>query len=79
MENIHLETQGIKGGNTKTQKVGYVVIGLRSLTDIITVDDFEGQGESYKQRKEQKIEIVENGKLLFSGNKKELFDILKNK
>jgi hypothetical protein len=79
MENIHLETQSIKGGKTKVQKVGFVVIGLRTLTDLISIDDFEGHGDTYKQREHQKIEIVENSKLLFSGTKHELFEILKGK
>ena len=77
MENIHLETQDVKGGNTKTQKVGYLVACLRHEQDMIVVDDFEGKGSSYKQRELQQIEIIENGKILFSGNKYELFEILK--
>lgn len=79
MENIHIETQGIRGGKTTTKKVGYAVIGLRHESDLITIDDFEGQGENYKQRELQRIEIIKNGKLLFSGNKFELFDILEGK
>ena len=79
MKNINLETQGVKGGKTQTKQVGYVVVGLRHESDLITVDDFEGSGDSYKQRELQRIEIIENGKLLFSGNKYELFDILKGK
>lgn len=77
MENIHLETQGVKGGNTKAQKVGYVIACLRHNQDRITIDDFEGHGDSYKQREQQHIEIIENGKVLFSGTKYELFEILK--
>lgn len=79
MNNIHLETQGIKGGNTKTSKVGYALICLRHPADRIIVDDYEGAGERYKQREQQLIEIIENGKLLFSGTKQELFEILKGK
>ena len=76
---IHIGTQGIKGGKTKVQKVGYLIACLRHEQDLITIDDFEGSGATYKQREQQHIEIVENGKLLFSGNKHELFDILKGK
>jgi hypothetical protein len=75
--NIHIETQGVKGGNTKTQKVGYLIACLRHDQDRITIDDFEGQGKGYKQRELQHIEIIENGKVLFSGDKYELFKILK--
>jgi len=79
MKNIYLETQGVKGGETKTQNVGYLLACLRHEQDRIVIDDFEGQGNNYKQRELQNIEIIENGKLLFSGNKYELFEILKGK
>lgn len=78
MENILLETQGVKGGQTKTQKVGYLLATLRHDQDRIIIDDFEGQGETYKQRELQKIEIIQNGKILFSGDKYELFEKLKS-
>ena len=76
-QNITITTQGVKGGNTKTNKVGYALIELRHDQDRITIDDFEGQGDSYRQRELQRIEIIQNGKVLFSGSKYELFDILK--
>ena len=76
-ENITITTQGIKGSNTKTNKAGYALIELRHDQDRITIDDFEGQGRSYRQRELQRIEIIQDGKLLFSGSKYELFDILK--
>jgi hypothetical protein len=76
MKNIILSTQGIKGGDTKTQNVGFVIIELRHDQDRITVDDFEGMGLTYKQREQQKIEIIRNGNVLFSGTKNELFEIL---
>jgi hypothetical protein len=79
MENIYIETQGIKGGNTKVQNVGYLLASLRNNQDRIIIDDFEGHGKGYKQRELQRIEIIENGKLLFSGSKYELFEILKGK
>jgi hypothetical protein len=77
MENIEIYTQGIKGGNVKNQKVGYVLIELRHDQDKISIDDFEGSGDTYKQREQQKIEVIQNGEVLFSGSKYELFDILK--
>jgi len=76
-QNILVQTQGVKGGNTKTSNVGYVLVELRHEQDRITIDDFEGQGTTYKRRELQKIEIIENGKVLFSGDKYELFTILK--
>jgi len=77
MEKLTITTQGIKGGDTKTQKAGYALIELRHDQDRITIDDFEGRGTTYKQRELQNIEIIQNGKVLFSGNKYELFEILK--
>jgi hypothetical protein len=79
MEEISVTTQGIKGGKTKTQKVGYVLTELRHDQDRIIVDDFEGQGNSYKKRELLEITIIQNGKILFKGNKYELFELLKNK
>lgn len=76
--NIHIETQGVKGGKTKTQKVGYLIVCLRHDQDIISIDDFEGQGSNYKQRELQEIKVIQNGEILFEGNKYELFEILKN-
>jgi hypothetical protein len=76
-KNITLTTQGVQGGNTKTSNVGYCLIELRHGQDRITVDDFQGTGRDYKQREFQKIEIIENGNVLFSGSKYELFEVLK--
>jgi len=77
MNNIHIETQGVKGGNTKVSNVGYVITCLRHQQDRITIDDFEGFGKDYKQRETQLIEIIQNGEVLFSGDKYELYDILR--
>ena len=78
-KNIYIETQGVKGGKTQTKEVGFLIACLRHEQDRITIDDFEGFGDDYKQRELQKIEIIQNGKVLFSGDKYELFEILKNK
>ena len=78
MENIHIETQGVKGGQAKSQKVGYVLACLRHSQDRIIIDDFEGMGSDYKQREMQLIEIIQNGKILFSGDKYQLFEKLKS-
>lgn len=78
MENIQIETQGVKGGQAKSQKVGYVLACLRHPQDRIIIDDFEGMGDDYKQREMQLIEIIQNGKILFSGDKYQLFEKLKS-
>jgi len=77
MKNLSITTQGIKGGTTKTQKVGYTLIELRHDQDRIVVDDFTGMGNSYRQRELSEIRIIQNGNILFSGDKYELFEILK--
>jgi hypothetical protein len=80
MSNLSFSTTGVKGTPPKhTEKIGRIVNYLRHTEDRIVVDDFEGQGNSYKKRELTLIEVYENGKLLFSGNKYELFEILKGK
>ncbi len=77
MKNISVHTQGVKGRNSQTKNVGYASVALRHEQDRITIDDFEGAGESYKQRELQLIEIYQNGVILFHGDKYELFEILR--
>jgi len=80
MNNLEFTTQGIKGGkHSKPQKSGFMVVNLRHNLDFITFDDFSGSGETYQQRELTLIEVYENDKLLFSGDKYELFEILKGK
>lgn len=79
MKNIYIETQGVKGGKTQTKEVGFVIACLRHEQDRVTIDDFEGVGDTCKQRELQLIEVYKNGKLLFSGDKYELFNILEEK
>ena len=78
MKNINITTQGVKGKETKSQNIGYLLACLRHEQDRIIIDDFEGSGSNYKQRELQKIEIIQNGKVLFSGDKYELFEKLKS-
>lgn len=77
MGNISIETQGLKGGATQKKEVGSVQTFLRHEQDFIFIDNFEGFGDSYKQRELTKITIVENGNVLFSGDKYELYQQLK--
>ena len=78
MSSISVKTQGVKGGSIQyKEKIGYVTTFLRHSEDFIAVDDFEGHGNSYKKRELTEIRIVQNGVVLFSGTKYELFEILK--
>ena len=74
MENLHLETQGVKGGNTKNHKnIGYIWSKFSNC--IISIDNFQGRGDYFKQRKEPLIYICEigiNNKTIFEGTFKEL-------
>jgi hypothetical protein len=79
MKTISLETQGVRGGGTnKVDTLGSAQIFLRHESDYIFVDDFEGRGDTYKQRELSEILIVENGSILFEGSKYDLFNILKS-
>jgi hypothetical protein len=71
MKNLFLETRGIKGGNPKTTEKNGSVLAVFG-NQRIYIDNFEGRGDSYKQRETLLIEITEEGKLLFSGTFEEL-------
>jgi len=80
MKTISLETQGVKGGQTKkTSSLGSTATFLRHEQDYILIDDFEGFGKDYKQRELTEITIVKNGKILFQGDKYQLFEKLTKK
>lgn len=80
MRNISIETQGVKGGKTtKSSPLGSVQTFLRHEQDFIFIDDFQGFGQTYKQRELTRITIVRNGDVLFCGDKYELFKILEGK
>lgn len=80
MPKLSTKIQGVKGGNPQWKdKNGYVTTFLGHSEDFISVDAYDGSGSSYKERETLLIEVYENGKLLFSGNKYELFEILKGK
>lgn len=79
MKTLSIKTQN-KSGNAPQFKenIGYVTAFLRHSEDRIVIDDFEGEGVTYKQRECTEIKIVENGKTLFQGTKFELFEKLKS-
>lgn len=78
MAHLSIETQGIKGATTnKKVNLGYVQTFLKHEQDYISVDNFEGQGATYKQREQPEIKIVQNGEELFKGTKYELFELLR--
>ena len=80
MAQLNIKTQGIRGGNPQyKENIAAAALILGHSEDKIVVDVFDGQGATYQRRETESIEIIQNGKVLFSGNKYELFEILKGK
>lgn len=73
---IYLETQGVKGGKTKTQKVGYIYANPTEDSSI-SIDAFTGQGETYKPREYKLIVITHGIDVVFTGTFGELILKLK--
>ena len=72
------KTQNKKGDSMQyKENLGYVTTFIRHSEDCIIVDDFEGAGETYKQRELTEIRVYENGTLIFEGNKYDFFEQLK--
>ena len=78
MKNLAVKTQNKKGGAIQyKENLGYVTTFIRHSEDYIVVDDFEGAGETYKQRELTEIRVYQNGTLIFEGNKYDFFEQLK--
>ena len=78
MKNLAIKTQKSSGNEPKYQEnLAFVTTFINHSEDYIVVDNFEGYGDSYKQREVSEIKIFENGVLIFSGSKYELFEQLK--
>ena len=78
MKNLAIKTQKSTGNEPKYQEnLGFVTTFINHSEDYIIVDNFEGQGDSYRERELSEIRIYENGILIFSGSKYELFEQLK--
>ena len=78
MKNLAVKTQNKKGGAIQyKENLGYVTTFIRHSEDYIVVDDFDGAGETYKQRELTEIRVYQNGTLIFEGNKYDFFEQLK--
>jgi len=75
---LYSETQN-KKGNAKQSKssLGYTYTSYGD-NNFISVDAYEGQGSSYKERSEPEIKIVNEGEIIFTGTIEELKNKLKN-
>ena len=79
MKHIGINTQSALGGEPKFKdNFGFVAILMGHSLDFISVDNFEGQGSTYKKREQQLINIVQNGERLFQGTKYELYQLLRS-
>lgn len=76
-----VSTQNKKGNEPKLNyNVGRVDIFIDdSVSGNISIDSFEGQGDSYKQRESSEIAIYDDGVEEFRGTLKELVAILNKK
>lgn len=80
MKNLYLEVQGVKGGKPKTTEKN-ASVWAQFGNNVINIDNFQGRGDAYKQRKEPEILIMttgKDGKTFFEGTFKELFNKLKS-
>ena len=76
-----VNTQNKKGNAPKLNyNVGRVDIFIDdSVSGYISIDSFEGQGDSYKQRESSEIAIYADGVEEFRGTLKELITLLNKK
>ena len=70
---LSLKTTGVRGGDPKyTESTGKVVTFVDTDSNLIIADAFEGQGDTYKRRKESEVQVIMDGKTLFKGTFEEL-------
>ena len=76
MATLNIKTQGKRGGNPQYKEdIGYATLFLNSQ-DYISIDVFEGYGETYKRREQEEINITIFGEELFTGTRQELHELL---
>lgn len=76
MKRLSVEIQGVKGGNTKTQKIGYGMINVNE-EKVISVDNFSGSGDTYQQRENPIICIFDDtNECIFEGTHQQLVNLL---
>lgn len=78
MKTVKIGTQGVKGGNYKEKTVGYASV-INGGNKIISIDNFVGVGDIYKQREEPIICIFGETSydVLFEGTHEQLIELLK--
>lgn len=77
MKKLAIKTQNKAGNEPKyKENLGLVSIFINSEA-WISIDLFEGFGDSYRQRETEEITISDNGNIVFKGSFRELIQILK--
>lgn len=77
MKALKIGVQGVKGGNPKQQVIGYGAI-FSGSEKIISVDNYKGYGNTYKQMSEPVICIFGENQndCIFEGTHEQLVNIL---
>lgn len=79
MKTLMLTEQGVRGGNYKTKKTGFVCVKVNDqYTPLLEIDNFEGGGDTFKQREEPLIKIYGDliGTIIFEGTHEQLVEKL---
>lgn len=80
MSKLSLSTIGVKGCTTKrTENIGKVAVDIDNSQDYISIDAFEGQGQTYKRRELSEVEISQSGDVIFKGTFTDLCKKLNSK
>lgn len=74
-KNIELKTTGVRGGSPKHTTTGKVEVTDHEEEFHVSVDAYEGRGNSYKEREEIEVHI-QIGDEVFRGTVKELKELL---
>ena len=77
-KSILVSTTGVKGGKPKDSKQGRVYIETLD-ENVIIVDSYKGQGDTYQERTEEEIQILFNDGTQWTGTFKQLNEQLSRK
>jgi len=76
MKTLSAFTQGIKGGKSKQEKHGYASLQFDG-NKVLSIDNFTGIGERYKQRENPIVCIFDGFNCIFEGTHEQLINRLK--
>lgn len=73
MKKLTTLTEGVRGGARKNSTVGYLA-AWSDNQKMLSVDNFHGSGNDYKQREEPIIYIFDGDNCIFEGTYKQLIE-----